>query len=235
MNRAVIQYVQFKLLEEENSTYRSSDVDPDSGRPITEHITMKRVDSFLSSFNIVVRRQSGSLSRSPSQAAFIERKVSYHLGYLQRLFESGLLDENMVENMDETHFVFNMYNHKTLGFRGSNKVNYADVVGGCDGFSMVLRLKDGVDAKLMQPFLIFKNRDRSYPMMNLPVSIDGVSYRTQPRAWIDDTVFEEWLREPRAIDRDAENRTRHLFMDNCSGHKHTENVTSALLSINIEI
>ena len=84
---------------------------------------------------------------------------------------------------------------------------------------MVLRLRGGVDAKLMQPFLILKNRDRNYPMANLPDNIEGASNRTQPRAWIDKTVFEKWMRDPRAIDSDAGNRTRHLFMDNCLGHK----------------
>ena len=72
-------------------------------------------------------------------------------------------------------------------------------------------------------------------MMNLPDNIDGVSYSTQPRAWMDNTVFEEWLREPCATDRDGGNCTWHLFMDNCSGHQQTENVTNQLLYINTEI
>ena len=141
----------------------------------------------------------------------------------------------MVDNVDETHFVFNMDNHKTLSFRGSNNVNYADLVGGCDGFTMVLRLRGGIDPKLVEPILIFKNRDRNYPMVNLPDNIHGVSYRTQPRAWMDNIAFDQWLREPCAINRDAENLTRHLFMDNCSGHEHTENVTNSLTSINTDI
>ena len=185
----MIQNVAQTLLQEENSVYSSSDIDTTSGREITEHLAIKWVDAFLNRFNIVIRRQSGALSRSPSQTAFIERKVSYHLECLQRRFESNLSDENMVDNMDETHFIFNMDNHKTLGFRGSNKVNYADVVAGCDGHTMVLRLRGGIDAKLMHPFLIFKNRDRNCPMVNLPDNIDGVSYRTQPHAWMDNTVF----------------------------------------------
>ena len=84
-----------------------------------------------------------------------------------------------------------MDNHRTLGFRGSNKSNYANVVGGCDGFTMVLRLNGGIDAKLMHLFLFFKNRDRNYPMVNLPDNIDGVLYRTQPRACMDQTFFEQ--------------------------------------------
>ena len=111
----------------------------------------------------------------------------------------------MVENLDKTHFIFNMDNGKTLGYRVSTKVNYADVVSGCDGLTMVLRLRGGVDAKLMQPFPIFKNRDRNYSMANLPDNINGVSYHTQPRAWVDNIVFGEWFREPRATDRDVDN------------------------------
>ena len=72
-------------------------------------------------------------------------------------------------------------------------------------------------------------------MVNLPGNIDVVSYRTQPRAWMDNTVFDQWLREPRAISRDTENRTRHIFMDDCSGHKRTEIFTNVLLSINTKI
>ena len=141
----------------------------------------------------------------------------------------------MVENMDQTDFTLNMENHKTQCFRRSNKVNYPDLVSGCDGFIMVSRLRGEVDTKLIQLFLIFKNRDRNYPLANLPKNIDGASYRTHPCARMDQTVFEEWLHEPPAIDRDVGSRTRHLSMDNCSGYKQTENVTCAFLSTNTEI
>ena len=139
----------------------------------------------------MIRRKPGALSLSASQTAFIERNVLYHLGCLQRLFESKLLNENSVENMDETHFIFNMNNGKTFGFCGSTKVNYANTTSECDGFTTVLRLRGGVDAKAMQPFLIFKNRDRNYPTENLLDNIEGVSYHTQPFACLDNTVFVE--------------------------------------------
>ena len=74
-----------------------------------------------------------------------------------------------------------MDNHYTLGTRGINNVNYADVVSGADGFTMVLRLRGGTNARLEAPFIIFKNRDSNYPMMNFPDNIEGISYRTQPR------------------------------------------------------
>ncbi|KAL3676321.1 hypothetical protein R1sor_026269 [Riccia sorocarpa] len=43
------------------------------------------------------------------------------------LHQSGRLDENLVENIDETHFLINMDNGRTLGFRGDTQVKYANV------------------------------------------------------------------------------------------------------------
>ena len=83
------------------------DLDPSSNRPIRSHITVKWIDSFLHRFNNVIRKQSGRLKRSIARTAYIEKQVSYHLGRLKVLFTSGILNENYVENMDETHFVFN--------------------------------------------------------------------------------------------------------------------------------
>ena len=90
-----------------------------------------------------------------------------------------------------------MDNRHTLGVRGVDSVNYSDVVGGEDGFTMLFRLRGGTDAKLEAPFIIFTNRDSNYPMKNLPDNIDGVSYRTQPRGWMDNNTFLKWLQEPR--------------------------------------
>ena len=105
LSRLLIKYITLTLLEEGNSAYDSSDIDPTTNRQILEHATMKWVDSFLNRFNLVIRRQLGALSRLPSQTSLIERQVSYHLGCLQQRFEANLLDENMFDNMDETLYI----------------------------------------------------------------------------------------------------------------------------------
>ena len=181
-------------------------------RALTDRL-LKWIDSFLYRFNIVIRKQSGCLTRSIARTAYIEKHVSYQLVRLKELFEDGTLDENYVENMDETHFVFNMDNHYTLGIRGVDSVNYADVVGGADAFTMVLRLRGGPNARLEAPFIIFKNRNSNYPMMNLPDNIEGVSYRTQPQGWMDNNVFLQWVHESRAICTDPDGRSRTLFSE----------------------
>eukprot|EP00171_Calliarthron_tuberculosum_P003820 IDg3820t1 len=44
--------------------------------------------------------------------------------------------------------------------------------------TMVVRLSGGRDARIEEPFFIFKNKDRSYPIRGVPDNVDGISYRT---------------------------------------------------------
>lgn len=46
----------------------------------------------------------------------------------------------MVENMDETHLVYDLDSHVTLEQRGAVKQTYADVVLGSEGFTLILSL-----------------------------------------------------------------------------------------------
>lgn len=59
----------------------------------------------------------------PTELLQIEKSVAYHLGKLKRGFESGLLNEDRIENADETHFVFKMDNGKTSGSKGTRTSN----------------------------------------------------------------------------------------------------------------
>jgi hypothetical protein len=50
------------------------------------------------------------------------------------------LDEDCVENGDETLFFVNMDNRKTLAPAGDKAINYAYIVSGCQGMTMFVRL-----------------------------------------------------------------------------------------------
>lgn len=76
----------------------------DRGRRIQDLITYRWIQHFLSANRIVLRSQTGKLLVSPAQELLIEKSVAFHLGELKRGFESGLLNENRIENADETHF-----------------------------------------------------------------------------------------------------------------------------------
>ena len=69
-----------------------------------------------------------------------------------------------MENIDETHFVVNMDNGRTLGFRGDTTVKYAEVVSGGDSMTMVIRISGGRRSMIEAPMLIFTNPNSSYPI-----------------------------------------------------------------------
>eukprot|EP00171_Calliarthron_tuberculosum_P006701 IDg6701t1 len=89
-----------------------------TGKPLLEHVTMKWIYDFMMRFNIVIRKQSGSLVTSEMHQVYIAKQISYHLGQLKRGFDEGTLVDELVENLDETHFIFNMDYCRTLGFYG---------------------------------------------------------------------------------------------------------------------
>ena len=208
---------------------------PRDGNLIMDKLTPRWILTFQERFNIRICFQTGKLATSPAHEAYMRKNVAYLLGQIQRDFVSGALDENMVENIDETHFIVNMDDGKTLGFRGDEECKYMDTVSGGEGMTMVLRVTGGPSAAIQPPMLIFQNAARSYPIRNVPDDVPGVSYQTGPKGWNDKIVFPQWLRERRAIRRDHLNRKRHLFLDNCGCHNHSDELNAALLAINTSL
>lgn len=204
---------------EEGSYYRRGA--RHNGKPILERITVLWIQHFMAAN--VLRAQIGKLMVSPEKELLIEKSVAFHLGELKRGFESGLLNETRIENADETHFVFNMDNGKTLGLKGDRHVKYADVVSGGDPITMMVRLTGGPNARIDPPILIFKNDNRSYPIRGVPDNVPGVCYRSQPKGWMDGELLREWLSEPRAIEALPMRRQTVLYVDNCSSHNNSNN------------
>ncbi|SPQ96949.1 unnamed protein product (mitochondrion) [Plasmodiophora brassicae] len=210
-----------------------------NGKPIVDSLTTRWIQHFMAAKNIVPRAQCGKLKISDEHQERINKLVSYHLGVIARGFESGELDENLIENWDETHFVINMDNGKTLGFRGDTEVKYADVVSGGIGMTMVVRLTGGPDARICPPMLIFQNENCFYPIRNVPDDVPGVVYRTAKKGFMTSAVWLEYLREPRVqrrygIARDS-NRPRVIFVDNVGSHQISQEATRQLNSMNATI
>ena len=99
MSRSLLQYIAVSLEQEDESPFGPGELDSTSYRPIPSHITAKWIDKFLYRFRVVIRKQSATTTN-------IEKQVSYDLGRLKALFTGEMLDENYLENVDETHFVF---------------------------------------------------------------------------------------------------------------------------------
>lgn len=85
--------------------------------------------------------------------------------------------------MDQTNCLFP---------RGSLENSYyTDIISGSEGFTVVLQISGGEEEKLEVPFFIFKIKDRNYSINGAPDIFLGISYRTQPKAWMDRIRFNE--------------------------------------------
>ena len=136
-----------------------------------------------------------------------------------------------MENADETHFVFNMDNGRTLGLKGDCHVKYADVVSGGDPITMVVRITGGRDACIQPPMIIFKNENRSFPIRGLPDNVLGVCHRSSPKGWMDSSVWTAWLQEPRALGVLSNRRQIILCVDTCSSHTTSDELQALRFQI----
>ncbi|DAZ96857.1 TPA: hypothetical protein N0F65_008288 [Lagenidium giganteum] len=101
----------------------------------------------------------------------IKEEVAIHLGVLQRGFDNGELNEDTIENINETHFMIDFHTRKALGFVGETFIKYANVVFGCEGMAMVVQITGGSHTRVMPPMMIFQNANESYPIRG--VTHDG--------------------------------------------------------------
>ena len=137
--------------------------------------------------------------------------------------------------MDETHFVINVNNGRTLGCTEEDGIEYADMASGGESMTMVVGISGGVNALIEISFMIFMNKDRNYPIRRVPADIPGVSYRSGPKGRIDKTVFPQWHNEKRFIQPLPNGHQRLLYLDNCSGNAYTENFINSLFSVRTKL
>lgn len=228
---ALLQQLAKQILRDSSAPYTFKSVDP-KGALIIDKITPRWVQGFMEAHQIVIRAQTGKKQLSQAKLQHIEKEVAFHLGELQRGFADGSLDENAIENIDETHFVVDFDNGKTLGFCGDETVKYADVVSGGEGMTMVVRLSGGPSARIHPPMMIFMNSAGNYPIHGVPDKIPGVCYRSSKKGWMTQKLFREYLKERRAMRADVHGRKKTIFLDNCSGHLEAEECRSELDAIN---
>lgn len=77
---------------------------------------------------------------------------------MKRELKYGELDEDNIENLDETNFIINFDNGESLDFRGDLCVKYADITSADEGMNVLVRISGGRKLYYENPFLIFKKR-----------------------------------------------------------------------------
>jgi hypothetical protein len=181
------------VLLDPTSIYTTQSRDPKDNRFLIEKLNPSWVQRFMDVHNIVLLSQCEKLSCSPGKELQIEMQAAHHLGVLQWGFQTGIFDENLIENIDETHFVVNVDNGRTLGFRGNTTVKYADVVSSGYSMTMVVRISRGRRSLIEAPMFIFTNGNSTYPIRGLNDNIPGVPYRTGLKGWMDQALFPKFF------------------------------------------
>lgn len=110
------------------------------GKHLREKITTRWIQSFMESARPRPPHPNREAVCQPTKTTFYREAIAFHLGSLKRGFESGYLNEDRVENADETHFVFSMDNGRTIGLRGDEDVKYADAMSGDECITMMVRV-----------------------------------------------------------------------------------------------
>ncbi|KAE9132223.1 hypothetical protein PF002_g17771 [Phytophthora fragariae] len=126
-------------------------------------VTPRRIQDFTDRHNIVYRRLKGKKQVSSEKLREIHILVAAHLGSLNRQFDDGLINPDFQYNMDESHFVIDLDDGKTLDFRGVAQVKNRSVVSGREGTTMCVLLRGGSNARVECPMLIFKNKKGQLP------------------------------------------------------------------------
>ena len=196
------------ILLDPTSPYTAQSRDPKDDTLLTSKFTPTWIQQFMHVYSIVLLSQHGRLTCSPEKELQIERATMYHLGVLKRDFGSGIFDENLMENVNEIHFVVNLDNGCTLGFRGDTTVKYAEVVSGGESMTMVIRISGGHRSMIEAPILIFTNSGSNYPIRDLEDNIPKVCYRMGPKGWMDQVLFAEFFADPRAFQANIHGRRK---------------------------
>ncbi|OWZ17956.1 hypothetical protein PHMEG_0008026 [Phytophthora megakarya] len=98
--------------------------------PFADLMTPRRVQDFFERCNIVYRRHKGKKQVNVEKQMQIDMTVAKHLGALMRQFEDGTLLPAQQYNMNDSHFVIDLDDGKTLDFVGSQSVKYRSIVSG---------------------------------------------------------------------------------------------------------
>nr|PNR52749.1 hypothetical protein PHYPA_009124 [Physcomitrium patens] len=196
----------------------------------------KASDWFIGKCNIVGKKQTGKLMVHPDRQAHIDKTIVFHLGQVKRDFENGPVSEDFGENVDETHFVVNMDNGKTLGFRGDDSVKNTNVVSGGQGMTMIVHLSREVRASIEVLMLVFGNAKCACEIRGIRDDVPGIAYRTAKIGFVTRAVWNDWLNEERCqVTPLQESSTRTIFVDNLMGHDDIEASFTSLHRLNASL
>ncbi|DBA02287.1 TPA: hypothetical protein N0F65_006162 [Lagenidium giganteum] len=180
------------------------------GDLLIDKITPRWIQVFMEKHRIVLRAQTGKKQVFEEKMRQIKVEVARSLGVLQRGLGSGELNEDTIENIDETHFMIDFHTGKTFGFVDETSIKYADVVSGGEGMPMVVRITGGSQARIMPPMMIFQNATESYPIRQ--VTDDARKWNAKKFELIKDDAWQMTVRKDGTCSDKLKNPGKRYFL-----------------------
>lgn len=228
----IVQEVALQILQNStHATFNWNYEEPKAGKLVrySSKIDYQFARRFSQTMNWVPRSKTGKPLLSEKEQRKVEQRVAAHLGKLKRGHDAGEWTDDDQYNFDETNCKFSMETNKTLAPRGAKQVQTMEVSGASHGFSIVIILKGGKDARIDKVFVIFQNDDCNYPIRGVPDNVDGITYFTAQKGFMTGTVMRDFLLSPRVW---GDGGKRTLWCDNFSAHVAQEKLAA---SINTEL
>ena len=134
--------------------------------------------------NLVIRVQCCSKLRNTVWGEYYDRCIAHYLGEVSNLFEERL-DDNLIFNLDETHLILDTDDGRSIGILGDKSVNYVELCGRSEGFSVFPVVRARVHACIESVFVVIRHVNESHPILGVPDDMERVSYRSGKGSWID--------------------------------------------------
>ena len=109
---------------------------------------------------------------------------TFYLGVLHRIFLNGVFNENLMENIDGTHFIVNMNNRKTLWFRKNIRIFYTKIMSRGYSMKIIIRIFGGRRSIIKAWILILINPNSNYHIHDLDDNTPNIYYRNGSKSWI---------------------------------------------------
>jgi transposase-like protein len=180
----------------------------------------QRVYRWLRSEHIVQRR----VTHVSQNTRFDQSKINDFVNYVNEQITNGAYTADDVVNIDETNIMFDMTGSITLANQGEKTISLRS--SGSSSRCTVL-LGVTLSGIKLPPFVIFRGSlkgriSREWNCQNSQFP-ETSYYTTQPKAWIDETTFLQWVEavwQPFTENKGhlTGNQQSYLLMDECSVH-----------------
>ena len=98
-----------------------------------------------------------------------------------------------------------------------------------------MRISIGTDSKIENAFVIFQNKETSYPIIGVSDNIECIRYRSNPAGWMNSSMSATYVQDNHVIAPLPEGKIRRLYVDSCRVHNLRDQIFYSLQDLDSEL